>query len=164
MIYEFRAGDAIEYSQYSSTINSETGTVPATLDGVLSRDASASSSPFFASATLCNLAPLKERSQRLIRRMLLQLLVSLVTFRDRQEISWTIWGPSVPQIWSRPIERNHRRSCSTSRISRLRSDQRWGAIGHSKVQVISCRSLRTILSGFPGGRNCCPRKSWNYRE
>ena len=63
-------------------------------------------------------------------------------FRDRQEISWTIWGPSVLHIWSRPIERNHRRSCPTSRISRLRSDQRWGAIGHSKVQVISCRSLR----------------------
>ncbi|MCH8217553.1 MAG: hypothetical protein IH892_12385, partial [Planctomycetes bacterium] len=41
-------------------------------------------------------------------------------FRDRQEISWTIWGPSVPHIWSRPIERNHRRSCPTSRISRLR--------------------------------------------
>ena len=60
---------------------------------------------------------------------------------DRQEISWTIWGPSVSHIGSRPIERNHRRSSSTSRISRLRSDQRWGAIGHSKVQVISCRSL-----------------------
>ena len=65
-----------------------------------------------------------------------------MVFRDRQEISWTIWGPSVPHIWSRPIERHHRRSCSTSRMSRLRSDQRWGAIGHSKVQVISCRSLR----------------------
>ena len=60
--------------------------------------------------------------------------------RDRQEINWTIWGPSVPHIWPRPIERNHRRSRSTSRISRLRSGQRWGAIGHSKVQVISCRS------------------------
>ena len=23
--------------------------------------------------------------------------------RDRQEISWTIWGPSVPHIGSRPI-------------------------------------------------------------
>ena len=61
--------------------------------------------------------------------------------RDRQEISWTIWGPSVPQIGSRPIERNHRRSRSMSRILRLRSDPRWGAIGHSKVEVISCRSL-----------------------
>ena len=63
------------------------------------------------------------------------------SIRDRQEISWTIWGPSAPHIWSRPIEQNHRRSSSTSRISRLRSDLRWGAIGHSKVQVISCRSL-----------------------
>ena len=63
------------------------------------------------------------------------------------------------------IERNHRRSRSTSRILRLRSDQRWGAIGHSKVQVISwffnnaaiadrivprkplfsCRSLRSMI-------------------
>ena len=69
--------------------------------------------------------------------------------RDRQEINWTIWDPSVPHIWSRPIERNHRRSCSTSRISRLRSDQRWGAIGHSKVQVISCRSLGPLpLSAY----------------
>ncbi len=59
---------------------------------------------------------------------------------DRQEISWTIWGPSVPHIGSRPIERNHRRSSSTARISRLRSDPRWGAIGHSRVQVISCGS------------------------
>ena len=92
---------------------------------------------------------------------------------DRQEIPWTIWGPSVPHIGSRPIERNHRRSCSTSRIawdaihaaitarfdprkplfSRLRNDQRWGVIGHSKVQVISCRSLspenRTRLLSVP---------------
>ena len=66
--------------------------------------------------------------------------------RDRQEISWTIWGPSVPPIGSRPIERNHRRSRSTSRILRLRSDPIWGAIGHSKVQVISCRSLMGIAS------------------
>ena len=65
-------------------------------------------------------------------------------FRDREEISWTIWGPSVPHIWLRPIERNHRRSYSTSRLSRLRSSQRWGAIGHSKVQVISCWSLRSV--------------------
>ena len=65
----------------------------------------------------------------------------LETLRDRQEISWTIWGPSVPDIWSRPIERNHRRSRPTSRILQLRSYQRGGAIGHSKVQVISCRSL-----------------------
>ena len=32
--------------------------------------------------------------------------------RDRQEISWKIWGPSVPPIGSRPIERYHRRSRS----------------------------------------------------
>ncbi len=70
--------------------------------------------------------------------------------RDRHETSWAIWGPSVPHIGSRPIERNHRRSCSsTSRISRLRSDQRWGAIGHSKVQVISCRSLKDQARGRP---------------
>ena len=63
------------------------------------------------------------------------------SLRDRQEISWTMWGTSVPHVWSRPIERNHRRRGPTSRISRLRSDQRRGAIGHSKVQVIPCRSL-----------------------
>ena len=65
--------------------------------------------------------------------------------RDRPETNWTVWGPSVLHIWSRPIERYHRRSCSTSRMSRLRSDQRWSAIGHSKVQVISCRSLNGVL-------------------
>ena len=75
-------------------------------------------------------------------------------------------GSKCAPYWVAPIERNHRRSSSTSRIawdsfcaaiaarfdprkplfSRLRSDPRWGAIGHSKVQVISCRSLR--------GRGC----------
>ena len=74
-----------------------------------------------------------------------------VTLWDRQEISWTIWGPSVPHIGLRPIERNHRRSRSTSRISRLRSDPRWGAIGHAKVQVISCRSLCTQAEYRPAG-------------
>ncbi len=73
-------------------------------------------------------------------------------FRDRQEINWTIWGPSVPHIGSCPIERYHWRSCSTSRMSRLRSDPRWGAIGHSKVQVISCRSLTHRVSISSSGR------------
>ena len=57
----------------------------------------------------------------------------------------------MPHIGSRPIERNHRRSRSTSRILRLRSDPRWGAIGHSKVQVISCRSLSLLILCLMGG-------------
>ncbi len=67
--------------------------------------------------------------------------------RDRQKINGTMWGPSVPPIGSRPIERHHRRSCSTSRMSRLRSDPRWGAIGHSKVQVIFWPGSKTALLG-----------------
>ena len=54
------------------------------------------------------------------------------------------------------------RSCSTSRMSRLRSDPRWGAIGHSKVQVISCRSLIADTTIFPGrnfGNSILPRHS-----
>ena len=67
--------------------------------------------------------------------------LGLMHVRVRHHITWTIWGPGVRRIGSRPIERNHTPSCSTSRILRLRSDQRWGALGPSKVQVISGRSL-----------------------
>ena len=55
--------------------------------------------------------------------------------RGRQEIGWTIWGRSVPQIWVRSIEPDRRRSYSTSRIWRLRSSQRCGIIRRQKSKL-----------------------------
>ena len=63
------------------------------------------------------------------------------SLRDCKEISWTLWGLSVPQIWLRRLSESAGVAVSTSRNSRLRSSQRWGAIGHPKVQVIFLQSL-----------------------
>ncbi len=63
--------------------------------------------------------------------------------RDCKEISWPLWGLSVPQIWLRRLSESAGVAVSTSRNSQLRSSQRWGAIGHPKVQVIFLQSLST---------------------
>ena len=55
---------------------------------------------------------------------------------------WFIYRSDLRQIQSRPIERNHRRSYSTSRILRLRNGQRWPEDEMENVEVISLQCLR----------------------
>ena len=77
--------------------------------------------------------------------------------RDCKEISWTLWGLSVPQIWLRRLSESAGVAVSTSRNSRLRSSQRWGAIGHPKVQVIFLQSLKQPKKRRSLSLRICPR-------